>query len=74
MIEKEKYSTSTCKPPFKSVRQPLADVMRPSDFEQYKGQEEAIGNQHGGFWKRMIQSISKSDNLAVFPSMIIWVS
>ena len=72
-IESEKHS-STIKTPSKSVRQPLADVMRPSTLEQYKGQEKVIGNQHGGFWRRMIESISKSYNKAIFPSMIIWVS
>ena len=60
--------------PSKSVRQPLADLMRPSALEHYMGQDQAIGKMQNGFWRLMIQSISKSDSTAAFPSMIIWVS
>ena len=60
--------------PSKSVRQPLADLMRPSALEHYMGQDQAIGKTQSGFWRLMIQSISKSDSTTAFPSMIIWVS
>ena len=72
-LENEQHSSILPKTS-KTVRQPLADLMRPSLLEHYMGQEQAIGKTNGKFLRLMIQSISNSDNIASFPSMIIWVS
>jgi len=70
-LENEQHSSILPKTS-KTVRQPLADLMRPSLLEHYMGQEQAIGKTNGKFLRLMIQSISNSDNIASFPSMIIW--
>ena len=56
-----------------SVRRPLADVMRPTALEHYKGQEDIVGVSKNGFWRPIFQSISKQCKDVAFPSMIFWV-
>ena len=56
-----------------SVRRPLADVMRPTALEHYKGQEDIVGVSTNGFWRPIFQSISKQCKDVAFPSMIFWV-
>ena len=55
------------------VRRPLADVMRPTALEHYKGQEDIVGVSKNGFWRPIFQSISKQCKDVAFPSMIFWV-
>ena len=58
-----------------SVRRPLADVMRPTSLEQYKGQENVVGEKNSGFLMPLLQSFSKPGaDLAAIPSMLFWVS
>ena len=56
-----------------NVRRPLADVMRPTALEHYKGQEDIVGVSKNGFWRPIFQSISKQCKDVAFPSMIFWV-
>ena len=56
-----------------NVRRPLADVMRPTALEHYKGQEDIVGISKNGFWRPIFQSISKQCKDVAFPSMIFWV-
>ena len=56
-----------------SVRRPLADLMRPNELKEYKGQEDVVGDKNSAIWLPIIQSISRPGAVAAVPSMIIWV-
>jgi len=70
---KENNSSMTSKKDSNCVRRPLADVMRPTGLEHYKGQEDVVGDKGAGFWRPLFQSISKTGaDIAAIPSMLFW--
>ena len=71
--EESESSSGRCIKKDNSVRRPLADLMRPNDLKQYKGQEDVVGDKNGAIWLPIIQSISRPGAVAAVPSMIIWV-
>ena len=71
--EESGSSSESCFKKDNSVRRPLADLMRPKELKQYKGQEDVVGDKHGAIWLPIIQSISRPGAVAAVPSMIIWV-
>lgn len=50
----------------KEMKQPLADFLRPTSFEDYCGQEEAIGK------KSILRNLVENNNLSNFGSVIFW--